>query len=181
MFRSLHHAAAVLAALTLCGSAAAQAAIDQLQGEYALASSTTVPPSKWGFSKGRMSIRKVDERHVLILFSCEWKREPKAVCSDWYYAQQRDGGIWLQDMNTFAMRLYFQPRERKLTMIWRGADAKESVRRDIFTATDAPLTDATLLRRQQRALSSAQDKETLRVFKHYSTWDYTENRIEFQQ
>ncbi|MCC7702685.1 hypothetical protein IGS59_10570 [Janthinobacterium sp. GW460P] len=174
-------AAAAAAALTLCASASAQAPMPNLTGEYNLLSSKTVPPSNWGYSKGRISIKQLDERHLLILLACEWKREPKAVCGDYYYAQWRDNGLYLQDMNTFAMRLYFDPATRKLTIISRGADAKQSVRHEVFGATTEPLVDPALVRRMKRETSNADSKENRRVFGPYTKWDYQENRIEFQR
>lgn len=173
--------AAAATALALCSGAWAQAPMSTLVGDYSLASSATVPASSWGYSKGRISIKPLDDKHLLIVLSCEWRREPKAVCGDYFYAQQRDDGIYLQDMNTFAMRLYFDPASRKLTIISRGADAKASVRHDVFSATTAPLTDPALLRRMKRELSNADSKENRRVFGPYTKWAYQENRIEFQR
>lgn len=178
-FFSLKGAAAAVA-FSLCSHASAQTSLPDLAGDYNLASSTTVPASTWGYSKGRISIKQLDDKHLLILFACEWKREPKAVCGDHYFAQQRDDGLYLQDMNTDALRLYFDPASRKLTLISRGYDAKQSVRHDIFSATSAPLTDAALLRRMKREQSNASDKENLRVFGPYQKRDYQNNRIEFQ-
>lgn len=172
-----------LAALPLTLPAAAQSPSPPpaLEGEYALTSSTTVPPGNWGYTKARISIAPLDAQHWLILFACEWKREPKAVCGDFFYAQKREGGVYLQDMNTDAMRLYFEPESRTLTMISRGADARSSVRRDVFAPTTAPLTDPALLRRMQRERRLSVDKENLRVFGPYSKWTYQHNRIEFQK
>ncbi len=178
-FSAIRGAAA--AAVFLCAGASAQAPMPNLVGDYKLLSSTTVPPSNWGYSKGRVSIKQLDEHHLLILLSCEWKREPKAVCGDYYYAQWRDNGLYLQDMNTFAMRLYFDPASRKLTIISRGADAKQSVRHEVFGATTEPLTDPALVRRMKREQSNADSKENRRVFGPYTKWDYQENRIEFQR
>lgn len=173
--------AALAAALTLCGSASAQAPMPNLVGEYNLLSSTTVPPSTWGYSKARVSIKQLDDHHLLILLACEWRREPKAVCGDYFYAQWRDEGLYLQDMNTFAMRLYFDPASRKLTIISRGADARQSVRHEVFGPTSAPLADTALVRRMKREQSNADSKENRRVFGPYTKWDYQENRIEFQR
>lgn len=178
---SILRCGAALAALTLTLGAFAQAPMPNLVGDYNLASSATVPASTWGYSKGRIAIKQLDDKHLLIVLSCEWKREPKAVCGDYFYAQWRDDGLYLQDMNTFAMRLYFDPASRKLTIISRGADAKASVRHDVFAATTAPLTDTALVRRMKRELRNADSKENRRVFGPYNKWDYKENRIEFQQ
>lgn len=176
-FRSF---AAALGALSLAPVAIAQQSIDDLVGEYQLVSSNTAPRSNWGYTKGRLSIQKLDERHVVILLACEWKREPKAVCRDHYFAQYRDGGIYLQDMNTDWMRMYFDPKARAFTIVSRGFDAKESVRRDLFTPTAEPLTDAALVRRMKTETGLAHGKENRRVFGHYSKWDYRNHRIEFQ-
>jgi hypothetical protein len=170
-----------LLSLSACGIAhAAPHSLDVLEGEYKLASSTTVPASSWGFSKARISIRKLDEHHVVILLACEWKRVAKAACDDYYFAQSRDGGIYIQDVNTDSMRLYFDPASRTLSMISRGVDAKSSVRRDLFTPTENPLDDATLARRMKRALANSLHKENIRVFGPYTKWKYENNRIEFQ-
>ncbi|MGK5011661.1 hypothetical protein [Janthinobacterium sp. MDB2-8] len=175
------HGALAAAAFTVCAGAAAQAPMPKLMGEYNLLSSTTVPPSTWGYSKAHVSIKQLDDHHLLILLACEWKREPKAVCGDYFYAQWRDDGLYLQDMNTFAMRLYFDPASHKLTIISRGADAKQSVRHEVFSATTAPLVDTALVRRMKREQSNADSKENRRVFGPYTKWDYRENRIEFQR
>lgn len=161
-------------------SASAQAPMPDLVGEFSLASSSTVPPSNWGYAKARVSIKRLDEQHLLILLACSWKREAKAACGDYYYAQKRDDGLYLQDMNTDAMRLYFDPSTRKLTIISRGVDAKASVRRDVFSATTAPLDEPALLRRMKREQVNANNKENLRVFGPYQSWNYQNNRIEFQ-
>ncbi|WP_100876591.1 hypothetical protein [Janthinobacterium sp. 64] len=179
-FSSIRGAAAA-AAMTLCAGAFAQAPMPKLVGEYNLLSSKTVPPSNWGYSKARVSIKQLDDHHLLILLACEWKREPKAVCGDYFYAQWRDDGLYLQDMNTFAMRLYFDPATRKLTIISRGADARQSVRHEVFGTTTEPLVDTALVRRMKREQSNADSKENRRVFGPYTKWQYQENRIEFQR
>src|SRR5450830_220262 len=173
--------AAGAASLAFCTAARADHTTGELAGEYQLVSSIAVPASTWGYTKARLSIRPLDERHVLILLACEWKREPKAVCGDHFFAQQHDGGVYLQDMNTDWLRLYFDPASRQLTIISRGADAKASVRRDVFAPTAAPLEDKALLRRMKRELGSAEHKESVRVFGHYSKRAYANNRIEFQK
>lgn len=172
--------AASLTLVSLNAAAQPAAAAIDLSGNYDLASSTTVPASNWGYTKARIGITPLDAQHWLIVFACEWKREPKAVCGDFFYAQQRDGGVYLQDMNTDSMRLYFDPASRTLTMISRGADAKASVRRDVFKPTTAPLTDPALLRRYKREQRLSTDKDNLRVFGPYTKWAYQNNRIEFQ-
>jgi hypothetical protein len=170
----------MLASMCLHMPAQAQTSVKDLAGEYQLLSSTTVPASNWGYAKGRISIRPLDERHVLILIACGWKGVPKEVCGDHMFAQLRDGGFYLQDMNTDLMRLYFDPARRQITVISRAVDAKASVRHDIFGATDAALVDPALVRRVKRQLDSAEHKESVRVFGHYSKRAYMNNRIEFQ-
>jgi hypothetical protein len=175
----------ILASLTLlafcaAGSTSAQASDTAMEGEYKLTSSTTTPASKWGFSKAHISVRKLDEKHVVILLACEWKREPKAACDDYYFAEWRDGGFYLQDMNTDFIRMYFTPASRTLTMITRGADDKASVRRDVFEPTTGTPEDATLARRMKRAEKSYVHPENLRVFGPHTKWKYENNRIEIQ-
>ena len=173
--------ASILILFAACMSShAATTTIDVLPGEYNLTSSTTAPLSNWVYSKAHVSVRKLDERHVVILFACEWKRNPKAACDDHYFAQWRDGGLYLQDMNTDALRIYFDPATRALTMISRAVDAKASVRRDVFAPVDGAPDDAVLARRLIRSEKSYVDPENLRVFGPYSKWKYENNRIEFQ-
>jgi hypothetical protein len=175
------HLAAALAALNVCMAAAsAQTPMPSLEGDYSLVSSSTAPVSKWGYAKGRISIKKLDDKHISILLGCGWKDEPKAVCSDQYYAQWHDGGLFLQDMNTDLERWYFDPAAHTITVISRGLDARETVRRDVYKATGIPLTDPALIRRMKRKQAAVDDKESLRVFGHYSKWKYLNNRIEFQ-
>ncbi|HEY0491480.1 MAG TPA: hypothetical protein VGD30_18365 [Telluria sp.] len=173
---------ATVAFLACCSGStvSAQAPDSTMEGEYKLASSTTVPVSNWGFSKAHISIRKLDERHVVILFACEWKREPKEACDDYYFAEWHDGGFHLQDMNTDFIRMYFAPASRTLTMIRRGADAKASVRRDVFLPASGAPEDPTLARRMKRAEKSYVDPENVRVFGPYGKWKYENNRIEIQ-
>lgn len=167
-------------AFLACCTASAQPPASAMEGEYNLTSSTTAPVSNWGFSKGHISVRKLDEKHVVILFACEWKREPKAACDDYYFAEWRDGSFYLQDMNTDFIRMYFTPASRTLTMIRRGADDKASVRRDVFEPVGTAPEDATLARRLKRAEKSYTHPENVRVFGPYAKWKYENNRIEIQ-
>jgi hypothetical protein len=161
-------------------AAGAQPARLDLAGTYSLASSTTAPVTNWGFTKGRFTIKKLDDNHLQLVFACEWKREPKAVCGDHFYAQWQDQGLYLQDMNTGNMRIYFEPATRSLTVITRGSDAKASVRRDVYKPDGQELTDPALIRRMKREQSNADSTENRRVFGPYSKWAYTNNRIELQ-
>jgi len=173
--------ASSLVLFAACASShAAAPTIDALPGEYNLASSTTAPVNNWGYGKAHISVRKLDERHLVILFACEWKREPKAACDDYYFAQWRDGGLFMQDMNTDALRMYFDPATRTLTMISRAVDAKASVRRDVFAPVGSGPDDATLARRLKRSEKNYVHPENLRVFGPYAKWKYENNRIEFQ-
>jgi len=171
---------AAWAVLACCATTAAQTPLQQLEGEYTLASSTTAPAGNWIYTQAHVSIRQLDDRHALILLACEWKREPKAACGDYYHVQARDGGVYLQDMNTEALRLYFDPASRALTLIARGADASASVRRDVFLPTGRLPDDPALGRRLKRAQSNADNKDNVRVFGHHSKRAYEKNRIAFQ-
>lgn len=170
-----------LALLGLAGGAHAQVQPAAIEGDYALVSSTTAPVSNWGFSKAHITIKKLDERHLLILLACEWKREPKAVCGEHYVAQWQESGLYIQDMNTDAMRVYADPAAHTLTIISRGFDAKASVRRDVYQIDAQQLREPVLVRRMKREQANADSKENARVFGPYAKWDYTRNRIEFQK
>ena len=52
------------------------------------------------------------------------KARAESRLRDFFYARKREGGVYLQDMNTDSMLLYFEPGLRTLTMISRGADAR---------------------------------------------------------
>ena len=170
-----------IATLFLPPSAIGQTQRSMLDASYSLVSSTTAPVTNWGFSKGRISIKRLDDRHLLILLACEWKREPKAVCGEHYYAQWQESGLYIQDMNTDPMRVYADPAAHTLTIISRGFDAKASVRRDVYKIDEQELTDPALIRRMKREQANADSKENLRVFGPYAKWAYTTNRIEFQK
>ncbi len=165
---------------TCASSQAATPNIDILPGEYNLTSSTTAPVGNWIYSKAHISVRKLDDRHLVILFACERKRQPKAACDDYYFAQWRNDSLYLQDMNTDALRIYFDPATRALTMISRAVDAKASVRRDVFAPVSSAPEDATLARRLKRSEKNCVHPESLRVFGPYRKWSYENNRIEFQ-
>lgn len=169
-----------LIAFSICAAASAQGIVPTVEGEYHLTSSTMAPVGNWIYSKAHLSIRKLDDRHVVILFACEWKRFPKDACDDYYFAQWRNGGLYMQDMNTDLMRMYFDPASRTLTMIRRGVDDKGSVRRDVFSPANGAPADATLARRLKRAEKGYVHPENLRVFGPYAKWKYENNRIEFQ-
>ncbi len=175
------HLLPLATALVLVSPARAQTPRPNLDASYSLVSSTTAPVTNWGFSKGRISIRQLDERHLLILLACEWKREPKAVCGEHYFAQWQENGLYIQDMNTDAMRVYADPAAHTLTIISRGFDAKASVRRDVYRWDEQELNDPALIRRMKREQSNADSKENTRVFGPYAKWAYTNNRIEFQK
>lgn len=180
MLRSLTTAFATAFALNPCLSAQAETPLQMLEGGYTLESSTTAPAGNWVYTQAYISIHQLDDRHALILLACEWKREPKAACSDYFHAQLRDGGVYMQDMNTDGLRLYFDPASRTLTLISRAADAPASVRRDVFLPTGRLPDDPALSRRLKRAQGNAENRENQRVFGHYSKRSYLKNRIEFQ-
>ena len=180
MARSLIAAAAAAFFFHPGIGAHAETPLQMLEGGYTLESSTTAPAGNWVYTQAYISIHRLDERHVLILLACEWKREPKAACSDYFYAQAREDGVYMQDMNTDGLRLYFDPASRNLTLISRAADARASVRRDVFLPTGRLPDDPALGRRLKRAQANADNKENQRVFGHYSKRPYEKNRIEFQ-
>ena len=181
MPRCLSPIGAALAALTFCLPGTAQVASTALEGNYSLVSSTTAPVSNWGYSKARITIKKLDDRHLLIVLACEWKREPKAVCGEHHFAQWQESGLYIDDMNTDWMRIYFDPATRTLSWVSRGADARESVRRDMYRADDSALTDTALIRRMKRETANAMHKESMRVFGPPSKRSYQNNQIEFQR
>lgn len=173
--RTLIRAGFALAALSI--SAAAKALpLAQFEGQYDLVSSTTVPDSTWRFTKGRFAIKKLDERHVSILHACEWKNSPKEVCSERYVAQWRNGEIYLQDRNTSNERMSFDPVARRLTVLTQGADG--TLRRDVYEATRAPLTDKALVRRMKREQDAVDDLIDEPTFGEFGKWEYRKNRIE---
>lgn len=165
--------------LAMHTASAADPAVKDLVGEYNLGSSITAPPSSWGYTKARLSVRKLDDKHVIMLLACEWKDEPKAICADYYYAEQRRASVYLQDMNTDGLHLYFDPSTRRLTMVSLASDANGSVRHDVYVPTTTPLTEPALVRRMKREQANSESKETLRVFGPYSKWTYQHNRIDF--
>jgi len=173
--RIIAQSAAALAAL--CMSAAAMALpLAQFEGQYKLVSSTTEPDSNWRFTKGRIAIKRLDARHVSILHACEWKGSPKEVCSERYVAQERQGAFYLQDRNTSHERMAFDPAARRLTVVTHGVDG--SVRRDIYEATTAPLTDKALVRRMKREQDAVDDLVDEPTFGEFGKWEYRNNRIE---
>ena len=165
----------LLAALFLSMNAAATP-LSAIEGEYDLVSSTTIPDGNWKFTKGRISITKFDERHVTILHACEWKNSPKEVCNERYVAQGRNGNIYLQDMNTSNQRMAFDPASRRLTIVTEGVNG--TVRRDVYAATSAPLTDRALVRRMKRERDAVDDLVDQPHFGPYSKWEFGKNPIE---
>ncbi len=173
--RIIAQCAAALAAL--CMSAAAMALpLAQFEGQYNLVSSTTEPDSSWRYTKGRIAIKKLDDRHVSILHACEWMKSPKEVCSQRYVAQWRSGAIYLQDRNTWHERMGFEPAARRLTVLTQGVDG--TLRRDVYEATTAPLTDRALVRRMKREQDAVDDLIDEPAFGEFGKWEYRKNRIE---
>lgn len=152
-----------------------------IAGEYGLASSSTSPTGAWLFSKGRLSVKWIDDHHILILFACEWKNEAKAGCGEWWVAQLREGNLYLQDMNTFNINMYFEPATRIFTITTRGADSQSTLRTDVFQVNDTALTDRALIRRMKNASSSFHSPEGIRVFGHHSKWKYSHARIQIPE
>lgn len=169
-----------LALAALCMSATAVALpMAQFEGQYELVSSTTEPDSNWAYTKGRIAIKKLDDRHVSILHACEWKKSPKEVCSQRYVAQWRNGEMYLQDRNTWHERMAFDPAARRLTVLTQGVDG--TLRRDIYEATKAPLTDKALVRRMKREQDAVDDLVDEPAFGEFGKWEYRKNRIEVKR
>jgi len=175
--RFIIQASLALAAVGL-GANAFALPMAQFEGQYNLVSSTTVPDPKWGYTKGRIAIKKLDDRHLSILHACEWKDSPKEVCSERYVAQWRNGQLYLQDRNTAHERMSFDPALRRLTVVTHGVSG--SVRRDIYAATTAPLTDKALLRRMKREKDAVDDLIDEPAFGEFGKWEYRDNRIAVQ-
>jgi hypothetical protein len=152
-----------------------------IEGEYSLASSTTSPSGTWFFTKGRLSVKKIDERHLLFRFACEWKREPKAACDEWWTVQQRDGSLYVQDVNTDTMSMFFDPSTRTFTMTRQGMDAASTLRTDVFRPDDQAPTDRALIRRMKAAQSSFDGTESSKAFGRHGTWTYSRARIQFSK
>ena len=170
--------AGVLGAL-ISTAALADPASD-IVGDYELVAAKTVPNSKWGYAKARVAIRSLGGGYLSIVLACGWRDVPTSVCSERYYARQRDGAIYLQDDNTFALNVYFDPASRRLTFVSRGFDAARSVRYETYAPTVAPLTDPDLVRRMRREQRYADEYVHPNPARKLGKLAFTENRIEFR-
>lgn len=175
----LIRAGAGLLAGAFCATAIADPTAD-IVGDYQLISSKTVPNSKWGYAKARVAIRSLGDNYLSIVIACGWKDIPKSSCSDRFYARQREDGIYIQDVNTFGFRMYFEPGSRRLTFISRGFDAARSVRHEVYAATSAPLTDPDLARRMRREQRYVDEDIQKNISRKLGKETFSENRIEFQ-
>lgn len=153
---------------------AAQAA-DRLVGHYGLVSSTSAPDTKWVYTKARIKVRRLDARHLVLYFSCEWTSWPKDACYDWWVVRQRPNGLYLQDLNTGGMGMRFDAATRTLTMTTEGA--RDDVRTDVFRPEAAPPADAVLERRLKRAESSFAATVAEPAFGRPARWDFTRQRV----
>lgn len=175
----LIRAGAGLLAGTICATAIADPTAD-IVGDYQLVSSKTVPDSKWGYAKARVAIRSLGNNYLSIVIACGWKDIPKSSCSDRFYARQREDGIYIQDVNTFGFRMYFEPASRRLTFISRGLDKVGSVRHEVYAPTTAPITDPDLSRRMRREQRYVDEDIQKNISRKLGRETFTENRIEFQ-
>ena len=175
----LIRAGAGLLAGAFCATAIADPTAD-IVGDYQLISSKTVPNSKWGYAKARVAIRSLGDNYLSIVIACGWKDIPKSSCSDRFYARQGEDGIYIQDVNTFGFRMYFEPASRRLTFISRGFDAARSVRHEVYAPTTAPLTDPDLARRMRREQRYVDEDIQKNISRKLGKETFTENRIEFQ-
>jgi len=148
--------------------------LQALEGNYTLKESIR----EWGYSKAHVSIRKLDGRHVVILLACEWKHSPKSACDDYFFAQWRDDGIYIQDVNTAVTRIYFKPAAREVAVGMVSVDGKTIYGLDVFTRTSGEPADPTLARRLKRAEQGSVHPESLRINGPYDKWKYEKNRIE---
>ena len=169
-------ASALLGAMALAPAARAQPA---LEGEYRLVSSSTAPVGTWLYTKGRLAITRLDERHLLIRLACEWKRSPASGCDDWWTVQVRGGGLYLQDRNTDNITLQVDSARRTITMQTQAYDAAGTMRTDVFQADAQPTADSALIRRMKRAQSGFEGTWKHKAFGHYSKWDYTRAQMPF--
>jgi hypothetical protein len=144
-------------ALSLLAAAAAQAqdAGSAMEGQYTLVSSTTRPAGLWKYTKARIEVTRHEQRYLLISMACSWADEPKAACDDWWTAQIRAGGVYLQDRNTDHVSLRFDPSAHTITVTSEAVDAARTVRTDVFQRDQAPTSDKALIRRMKSAYSSA--------------------------
>ena len=175
--RFLAHAAIGLLATAISTTALAEP-IDEMVGDYHMVSSNTVPDTHWGFTKGRIAIRRVDDRHMSIVLACGWKKIPKAICSERYYAQQRNGAIYLGDMHSFHFKMEFDRAAHRLTVITQGAQG--SIRHDVYEATSAALTDTDLVRRMRNERRYIDNGADLKTFGPLRKWEFQKNRIVFR-
>jgi len=175
----LVRAGAVLLGALLSTAALADPASD-IVGDYELVAAKTVPDSKWGYAKARVAIRSLGGGYLSIVLACGWRDSPTAACSERYYAQQRDGALYLQDDNTFALRIHVDPASRRLTFVSRGLDAARSVRYETYAPTVAPLTDSDLVRRMRREQRYADEYVQPNAIRKLGKLTFRDNRIEFR-
>ena len=158
----------------------------EIKGEYNLTTSTVEVPKgyvskrsdSWQFSKGRLLVKSINDRHLLLVLACQWSDSPNESCDDWWTVQIRDDGVYLQDMNTSPLRFSFDLAKRILTIIRYAPDG--AVRTDRYQVDDAPLTDPALIRRQKRAISSFDGTIKDKTFGDFSAWKFTQSQIEFK-
>jgi len=175
----LLRACAGLSGVLIATTAMADPAND-IVGDYELVAAKTIPDSKWGYAKARVAIRSLGDGYLSIVLACGWRDVPTSVCSERYYARQRDGALYLQDENTFALRIGFDPASRRLTFVSRGFDAAHSVRYETYAPTTAPLTDPDLVRRMRREQRYADEYVQPNPARKLGKMTFKENRIEFR-
>ena len=146
-----------------------------LAARYTLASSSSAPDARWVYTQARIKVRRLDARHLVLYFSCEWARWPKDACYDWWVVRQRADGLYLQDLNTGAMGVRIDPVSGTLTMTMAGAG--RDVRTDVFTPDPAPRPSAVLARRMQRAEASFAATVAEPAFGQPARWEFTRLRI----
>jgi len=59
-----------------------QRAASAMVGEYDLISSSNSPLWHWKMIKGRLSVKRIDDRHVLISLACVWSDRLNVLCAE---------------------------------------------------------------------------------------------------
>lgn len=123
-----------------------------MEGKYTLVSSTAYEFNPmWRFTKARLEVSRVDQRHMLIAMACQWADAPTAMCDEWWLAQIREGSLYLQDLNTESIAVRFDLSTRTITIVNGNAPTGETRRTDVFKRDPTPAFDKAMTRRMKRA------------------------------
>ncbi|MGZ8213510.1 MAG: toll/interleukin-1 receptor domain-containing protein [Methylosarcina sp.] len=142
-------------------------ALDNIEGEYILTSSTTSPSSEdWKYDKAYLVVQKLEPGYVLMLKACGWYKKPKQACWDTIVIQVRDGKWSVGNANVInALQFSWDPKEITLRSVsWEG-----TVRIDKYSdATGQNISDSDLIRRMRVARSSWEDSVKNHYYLQYS-------------